>query len=62
MSDLVPDPSHGRYEKIEFGENYRVKLLDELWMIEEDEDGESTVRRVEQDLIRPVELSRDTRT
>jgi exonuclease SbcC len=31
-------------------------LVDEVWMLEEDEDGKSTVRRVEQNLITPVEL------
>jgi exonuclease SbcC len=30
-------------------------LLDELWMVEEDEDGKSTVRRVEQDPMVPAE-------
>jgi exonuclease SbcC len=35
-------------------------LVDEVWMLEEDEDGKSTVRRVEQNLGTPVELgSRD---
>src|SRR5215211_6050989 len=31
-------------------------LVDEVWMLEEDEDGKSTVRRVEHNLITPVEL------
>ena len=31
-------------------------LVDEVWMLEEDEDGKSTVRRVEQNLGAPVEL------
>ncbi len=31
-------------------------LVDEVWMLEEDEDGKSTVRRVEQNLRAPVEL------
>jgi exonuclease SbcC len=31
-------------------------LVDEVWMLEEDEDGKSTVRRVEQNLVTPVEL------
>jgi exonuclease SbcC len=31
-------------------------LVDEVWMLEEDEDGKSTVRRVEHDLVTPVEL------
>jgi DNA repair protein SbcC/Rad50 len=31
-------------------------LVDEVWMLEEDEDGKSTVRRVGQDLGAPVEL------
>jgi len=30
-------------------------LLDELWLVEEDEDGKSTVRRVEQDPVEPAE-------
>ncbi len=31
-------------------------LVDEVWMLEEDEEGKSTVRRVEQELGSPVEL------
>src|SRR5918998_5530375 len=31
-------------------------LVDEVWMLEEDEEGKSTVRRVEQDLGAPAEL------
>jgi DNA repair protein SbcC/Rad50 len=31
-------------------------LVDEVWMLEVDEEGKSTARRVEQDLGRPVEL------
>jgi DNA repair protein SbcC/Rad50 len=31
-------------------------LVDEVWMLEEDEDGKSTVRRAEQNLVTPVEL------
>jgi hypothetical protein len=31
-------------------------LVDEVWMLEEDEDGKSTVRRVEQNLAQAVEL------
>jgi exonuclease SbcC len=31
-------------------------LVDEVWMLEEDEDGKSTVRRVEQNAATPVEL------
>jgi exonuclease SbcC len=30
-------------------------LVDEVWMLEEDEDGKSTVRRVEQDPVEPAE-------
>jgi DNA repair protein SbcC/Rad50 len=32
-------------------------LVDEVWMLEEDESGKSTVRRVEQDAVTPVELA-----
>src|ERR671920_267830 len=73
-SDLVRGLTDGRYERMEFDDNYRVKLLDrfddsyaierfsggesdvaevqesalvdEVWMLEEDEEGKSTVRRV----------------
>ena len=31
-------------------------LVDEVWMLEEDEEGRSTVRRVEQNAVTPVEL------
>jgi exonuclease SbcC len=31
-------------------------LVDEVWMLEEDEGGKSTVRRVEENLVIPVEL------
>jgi DNA repair protein SbcC/Rad50 len=31
-------------------------LVDEVWILEEDESGKSTVRRVEQNLVTPVEL------
>ncbi|MCA1687215.1 MAG: hypothetical protein LC714_01135, partial [Actinobacteria bacterium] len=34
-------------------------LVDEVWMLEEDEDGRSTVRRVEQNLVTPVEVGSD---
>ena len=34
-------------------------LVDEVWMLEEDEEGKSTVRRVEQNLITPVEVGTD---
>ena len=37
------------------GDVQESALLDELWMIEEDEDGKSTVRRVEQDPVVPAE-------
>jgi len=30
--------------------------VDEVWMLEEDEDGKSTVRRVEQSLPQPADL------
>ena len=33
-------------------------LVDEVWMLEEDEDGKSTVRRIEQNPVTPVELAR----
>src|SRR3712207_256510 len=41
------------------GDVQESALLDELWMIEEDEDGKSTVRRVEQSLGTPVEVGGD---
>ncbi|MCA1731455.1 MAG: hypothetical protein LC751_19265, partial [Actinobacteria bacterium] len=31
-------------------------LVDEVWIVEEDEDGKSTVRRVEQNAGAPVEI------
>jgi exonuclease SbcC len=31
-------------------------LVDEVWMLEEDEDGKSTIRRIEHDPVTPVEL------
>ena len=34
-------------------------LVDEIWTLEEDEDGKSTVRRVEQNLVTPVEVGGD---
>jgi exonuclease SbcC len=34
-------------------------LVDEVWMLEEDEDGKSTVRRIEQSLGTPVEVGGD---
>jgi len=34
-------------------------LVDEVWMLEEDEEGRSTVRRVEQNLVMPVEVGSD---
>jgi exonuclease SbcC len=34
-------------------------LVDEVWMLEEDEDGKSTVRRVEQSLVTPIEVGGD---
>ena len=37
------------------GDVQESALLDELWMVEEDEDGKSTVRRVEQDPMVPAE-------
>jgi exonuclease SbcC len=37
------------------GDVQESALLDELWMIEEDEEGKSTVRRVEQDPMVPAE-------
>ncbi len=41
------------------GDVQESALLDELWMIEEDEDGKSTVRRVEQDPIGAADLLQD---
>jgi exonuclease SbcC len=38
------------------GEVQESALVDEVWMLEEDEDGKSTLRRVEQNLGAPVEL------
>ncbi len=38
------------------GDVQESALLDELWMIEEDEDGKSTVQRAEQNPVEPVEL------
>jgi hypothetical protein len=32
-------------------------LVDEVWMLEEDEDGKSTVRRAEQSPVTAVELA-----
>jgi DNA repair protein SbcC/Rad50 len=37
------------------GEVQESALVDEVWMLEEDEDGKSTVRRVEQDPVVPAE-------
>jgi exonuclease SbcC len=34
-------------------------LVDEVWMLEEDEEGKSTITRVEQNLITPVEVGTD---
>jgi hypothetical protein len=34
-------------------------LVDEVWMLEEDESGKSTVRRVQQNLVTPVEVGSD---
>jgi exonuclease SbcC len=34
-------------------------LVDEVWMLDEDESGKSTVRRIEQDAVTPVELLRE---
>jgi DNA repair protein SbcC/Rad50 len=34
-------------------------LVDEVWMLEEDESGKSTVRRVQQNLVSPVEVGSD---
>jgi exonuclease SbcC len=34
-------------------------LVDEVWMLEEDESGKSTVRRVQQNLLSPVEVGSD---
>ena len=36
-------------------------LLEELWMVEEDEEGKSTVRRVKTDLGEPLEILEGTR-
>jgi exonuclease SbcC len=41
------------------GEVQESALVDEVWMLEEDEDGRSTVRRVEQNLVTPVEVGSD---
>ena len=41
------------------GEVQESALVDEVWMLEEDEDGRSTVRRVEQNLVPPVEVGSD---
>lgn len=41
------------------GDVQESALLDELWMIEEDEDGKSTVRRVKQDPIGAADLLQD---
>ncbi|HEX2728679.1 MAG TPA: SbcC/MukB-like Walker B domain-containing protein, partial [Rubrobacteraceae bacterium] len=44
------------------GDVQESALLDELWMIEEDEDGKSTVRRLEQDPIGVADLLQDAPT
>jgi exonuclease SbcC len=41
------------------GEVQESALVDEVWMLEEDESGRSTVRRVEQNLVAPVEVGSD---
>ncbi len=38
------------------GEVQEAALVDEVWMLEEDEEGKSTVRRIEQNFVTPVEL------
>ena len=41
------------------GEVQESALVDEVWMLEEDDDGKSTIRRVEQNLVTPVEVGGD---
>jgi exonuclease SbcC len=41
------------------GDVQESALLDELWVVEEDAEGKSYVRRVEQDLGTPVEVGSD---
>ena len=38
------------------GEVQEAALVDEVWMLEEDEEGKTTVRRIEQNFVTPVEL------
>ena len=41
------------------GEVQESALVDEVWMLEEDESGKSTVRRIQQNLVTPVEVGSD---
>jgi exonuclease SbcC len=44
------------------GDVQESALLDELWMVEEDEEGKSTVRRLKANLGEPVELLGNARS